>query len=38
MSKITSPLMHEQVLIPGGSPIRVKWNTFKTFYFPVALS
>lgn len=27
-------IMHEQVLIPGGSPIRVKWNDYPHFTFP----
>lgn len=26
--------MHEQVLIPGGSPIRVKWNDYPHFTYP----
>ena len=27
-------IMHEQVNLPGGSPIRVKWNHFPHFTFP----
>lgn len=27
-------MMHEQVLIPGGSPIRVKWNDYPHFTYP----
>lgn len=34
MVKIIQSIMHEQVLIPGGSPIRVKWNDFPHFTFP----
>ncbi|ASB48855.1 AraC family transcriptional regulator [Alkalitalea saponilacus] len=29
-----SDIMHERVVIPGGSPIRVKWNDFPHFTFP----
>ncbi|MGQ1945769.1 AraC family transcriptional regulator [Geofilum sp. OHC36d9] len=34
MLKDSRNIMHEQVVIPGGSPIRVKWNDFPHFTFP----
>jgi hypothetical protein len=34
MPKSPSTIMHEQVLLPGNSPIRVKWNDFPHFTFP----
>lgn len=34
MEKASRNIMHEQVLMPGGSPIRVKWNNFPHFTFP----
>jgi AraC-like DNA-binding protein len=34
MPKSSTSIMHEQVLLPGNSPIRVKWNDFSHFTFP----
>jgi AraC-like DNA-binding protein len=34
MPRTIQSIMHEQVLIPGGSPIRVKWDDFLHFKFP----
>lgn len=34
MLKSAQNIMHEQVVIPGGSPVRVKWNDFPHFTFP----
>ncbi|MDG5799496.1 AraC family transcriptional regulator [Marinilabiliaceae bacterium ANBcel2] len=34
MSNSFENIMHEQVVIPGGSPIRVKWNDLPHFEFP----
>ncbi len=32
--KKSQNIMHEQVLIPGGSPIRIKWNDYPHFTYP----
>lgn len=32
--KTSQNIMHEQVLMPGGSPVRVKWNEYPHFTYP----
>ena len=32
--KASQNIMHEQVLMPGGSPVRVKWNEYPHFTYP----